>query len=160
MEQVDYEEPLALYRNDNALSIGFLVDSDIKDWDIDSGSAADVQNQFVALAVNEGPLYTLNQSIEMTDGGSYDIVIPAGMQAYLEVTRKTEKITVSTPDYTKSYDKYNDHLYELGCFDEDELATVTCEFSDGQEGSVTAKSISAPTRSMSWFMKNWLPPNW
>ena len=31
MEQVDYEEPLALYRNDNALSIGFLVDSDIKD---------------------------------------------------------------------------------------------------------------------------------
>ena len=111
MEQVDYEEPLALYRNDNALSIGFMVDSDIKDWDIDSGNAADVQNEFVALAVNEGPLFTLNQSIEMTDGGSYDIVIPAGMQAYLEVTRKTEKITVSTPDYTKSYDKYNDHLY-------------------------------------------------
>lgn len=91
MEQVDYEEPLALYRNDNALSIGFMVDSDIKDWDIDSGNAADVQNEFVALAVNEGPLFTLNQSIEMTDGGSYDIVIPAGMQAYLEVTRKTEK---------------------------------------------------------------------
>ena len=138
MEQVDYEEPLALYRNDNALSIGFMVDSDIKDWDIDSGNAADVQNEFVALAVNEGPLFTLNQSIEMTDGGSYDIVIPAGMQAYLEVTRKTEKITVSTPDYTKSYDKYNDHLYDLGCFDEDEIATVTCEFSENQEGSVTA----------------------
>ena len=45
MEQVDYEEPLALYRNDNALSIGFMVDSDIKDWDIDSGNAADVQNR-------------------------------------------------------------------------------------------------------------------
>ncbi len=92
----------------------------------------------MALAVNEGPLFTLNQSIEMTDGGSYDIVIPAGMQAYLEVTRKTEKITVSTPDYTKSYDKYNDHLYDLGCFDKDEIATVTCEFSENQEGSVTA----------------------
>lgn len=138
MEKVDYEEPLNLYKNDNALSIGFMVDSDIKEWDIDSGNHADVQNQFTALAVGEGPLYSLNQSFEMSDGGSYDIIIPAGMQAYLDVTKKMEKITVSTPDYVKSYDKYNDHLYDLGSFDEDEIATVTCEFSESQSGTVKA----------------------
>lgn len=138
MEKVDYEEPLNLYRNDNALSIGFLVDSDIKDWDIDTGSHMDVQNQFAALAVNEGPLYSLYQTIEMEDGGSYNITIPAGMQAYLDVTRKMEKLTVTTPNYSKNYDKYNDHLYDLGCFDSDETATVSCKFSENQEGPVTA----------------------
>lgn len=91
MEQVDYEEPLALYRNDNALSIGFMVDSDIKDWDIDSGNAADVQNEFVALAVNEGPLFTLNQSIEMTDGRKLRYRDSRRLQAILKSQRKTGK---------------------------------------------------------------------
>ncbi|MCI8527399.1 MAG: YfhO family protein, partial [Oscillospiraceae bacterium] len=102
MEKVDYEEPLSLYKNENALSIGFMVDSDIKEWDIDSGSHMDVQNQFTALAVDEGPLYSLNQTFEMSDGGTYDIVIPAGMQAYLDVTKKVKKVSITTPDYVKS----------------------------------------------------------
>lgn len=138
MPKVDYEEPLALYRNDNALSLGFMVNSDIKNWNIYNGTAMDVQNQFCALAVGEGPLYSLNQSIEMEDGVSYTINLPAGMQVYLSVTERVDKVSVTTPNYSKSYDTYNDHLYDLGCYDTDNLATVTCDFNEGQEGTVTA----------------------
>ena len=138
MPKVDYEEPLALYRNDNALSLGFMVNSDIKNWNIYNGTAMDVQNQFCALAVGEGPLYSLNQSIEMEDGVSYTINLPAGMQVYLSVTERVDKVSVTTPNYAKSYDTYNDHLYDLGCYDTDNLATVTCDFNEGQEGTVTA----------------------
>lgn len=138
MPKVDYEEPLSLYRNDNALSLGFMVDSDIKEWNINSGTAMDVQNQFCALAVGEGPLYSLNQSVEMKAGENYIINLPAGMQVYLALTEKVEKLSITTPSYVKSYDTYNDHLYDLGCYESDDLATVTCEFKEGQEGTVTA----------------------
>lgn len=139
MKRVDYEEPLYLYRNDNALSIGFLVDDDIKNWDIYSGDHMDVQNSFTALAVNEGPLYTLEEVLELNDEETYQIVLPAGKQVYLDMASKVEKLTITTPDYEKSYDNYNDHLYDLGCQEEYGLATVTCKFSESQKGPVTAR---------------------
>lgn len=98
----------------------------------------DVQNQFTALAVDEGPLYSLYQTISIEDGVEYEINLPAGMQVYLSLESRVSKITVGTPDYSKSYDNYNDHLYDLGCFDTDSMATITCEFKEGQEGPVTA----------------------
>ena len=98
----------------------------------------DVQNQFTALAVDEGPLYALYQTLSIEDGVEYEISLPAGMQVYLSLESRVSKITVSTPDYSKSYDNYNDHLYDLGCFETDSTATVTCEFKEGQEGPVTA----------------------
>lgn len=138
MEQVDYAAPLHLYRNERALSLGFMVNSDIKDWDIYMGIPTDVQNEFVTLSTGYGPVYSLNQSVEMEDGGTYNLILPAGNQVYLQVTTAVENIEITTPQYVKSYDRYNDHLYDLGSFEEDTLATVTCTFKEGQTGTVQA----------------------
>jgi len=139
MQQTDHEEPLYLYKNERALSVGFMVDSAIKEWNIDSGDHMEVQNEFVELATGHEPIYYLNQVIEMEDGGTYNIEIPAQQQIYLDVTKAVEKIEITTPEYTKSYDKYNDHLYDLGCFEEETVATVTCTFKEDQEGPIQAK---------------------
>lgn len=138
MDKADYAEPLNLYQNSGALSIGFMVNKDVKDWDISYGEPTDVQNDFVALATGHDPIYSLNQSVEMEDGGTYNLILPAGNQVYLDVTAAVEKIEITTPQYVKSYDKYNDHLYDLGSFEEDTLATVTCTFKEGQTGTVQA----------------------
>lgn len=138
MDQVDYVEPLHLYKNDRALSLGFMVDSKIKEWDIHGSIPTDVQNDFVTLATGQEPVFSMNQSVEMEDGGTYNLILPAGNQVYLQVTEAVETIEITTPQYVKSYDRYNDHLYDLGSFDEDTLATVTCTFKEGQTGTVQA----------------------
>ena len=81
----------------------------------------------------------------MEDGGTYTIVLPAGKQVYLDVTSSVSSIEITTPDYTRTYDTYNDHLYDLGCFDAIDNATVTCTFKENQ--SWTGDSGSVDLRS-------------
>lgn len=66
-------------------------------------------------------------------------MLPAGKQVYLDVTSSVSSIEITTPDYTRTYDTYNDHLYDLGCFDAIDNATVTCTFKENQSGPVTAE---------------------
>lgn len=140
MTKVDYEDPLNLYQNDGALSIGFVVNREIRGWDISQSDHLEVQNQFVELATGHYPIYFLNQNIDMEDGETYTIVLPAGKQVYLDVTEAVEEIEVTTPEYSKTYDKYNDHLYDLGCFEEDTVATVTATFKENQGGIIRANA--------------------
>ncbi len=134
MQQVDYEDPLYLYQNSGALSLGFMVNSEIKDWDITQGIPMEVQNQFVELATGHTPIFFMNQNIALQESEkTYTIVLPAGKQVYLDMPKAVEKLTVTTPEYSKKYDKYNNHLYDLGCFSEDTTATVTATLKEGQE---------------------------
>jgi len=139
MEKIDSEEPLNLYHNKGALSVGFMVDEAIKDWDIlSSNDHLEIQNQFVRLATGEHDIFYQNQSIDMEDGVTYEIILPEGMQVYLDVTKAVEKIEITTPEYAKSYNRYNDHLYDLGRFHEATVATVTATFKENQEGLIQA----------------------
>ena len=55
--RVDEDGELALYKNDNALSLGFMVKDSIRDWDIEAGEPLLVQNSFVELATGLDPIY-------------------------------------------------------------------------------------------------------
>lgn len=140
MTKVDYQEPLAMYQNPGALSLGFMVNREIREWEIeDAGNPLDVQNSFVKLAADYHSLFFLNQEIQMEDGETYSVILPAGKQVYLYLPTSVEKVEITTPEYTKSYDKYTDHLYDLGCFSEDSQATVTVNLKDSQtEASASA----------------------
>lgn len=139
MEKAAYAEPMTLYKNKEALGLGFLTDSAIRDWDTESREHFAVQNEFVTLATGEEPLFVYRETIEMEDGGSYTVILPAGKQVYLDVTTAVEKIEITTPQYEKSYETYNDHLYDLGCQNAIDYATVTCTFKEGQTGPVSAE---------------------
>ena len=139
MPQIDFEDPLALYENTNALSIGFMVNSNIRNWDIDQEEPLNVQNQFVFLATGYGPIYTEISTIKMEDGKSYNVTLPAGKQVYIDLGTKIEKLQVVTPEYDKKYETYNDHLYDLGCYDTEEMATITCTLKESQKGPVEAR---------------------
>lgn len=137
MEKVDYEEPLAMYQNTGALSLGFMVNRDIKKWDIGmEGTHLDVQNRFVELAAGYHPVFYHNQNIALFDGETYSVLLPAGKQVYLDIPTAVEEVEITTPQYSKSYDKYTDHLYDLGCFEQDTTATIKVNLKDGQAEAV------------------------
>ncbi len=131
-ERVAEDGELALYKNDNALSLGFMVKDDIASWDIEAGEPLQVQNSFVELATGLEPIYVLDRYIDMEDGENYGIKIPEDKQVYLCIDTRVDNINLNTPEYTKSFDDFTDHLYVINASDESDMADFTVTLKDGQ----------------------------
>lgn len=123
---------LALYKNENALSLGFMVKEDILNWDTSSDEPLEVQNSFVELATGHAPIFILDRCIDMADGGNYGIRIPENKQVYLCLDTRVAKITLNTPEYSKNFSTYTDHLYVINRSIVSEEADVTVELKDTQ----------------------------
>lgn len=131
-EKVAEDGELALYKNDQALSIGFMVRDDIVNWDIDAGEPLLVQNSFVELATGLEPIYVLDRYIDMEDGENYGIKIPENKQVYLCIDTRVASISLNTPEYTKSFSDYTDHLYVINGSAENDMADFTVTLKEGQ----------------------------
>jgi LL-diaminopimelate aminotransferase len=138
-ERIGEDGELALYYNDNALSLGFVVKDDIQDWDIEAGEPLAVQNSFVELATGLDPIYVLDRYIDMEDGENYGIRIPENKQVYLCIDSRVAKLDLNTPEYTKSFSDYTDHLYVINATEDDDMADFTVELKSGQ--SVTQAEV-------------------
>ncbi|MDO4453026.1 MAG: GtrA family protein [Eubacteriales bacterium] len=135
-ERVDYEEPDGLFYNDDALSLGFMVNENIKNWDIHSGTPMEVQNQFINLATGYEPIIKLDRTVDLIDGEACTLKLPAGSQVYAQLMTSVSKLEVATPEYKKTYNNYNNQMYNLGCMEEDQLANITATFKEEQTGPV------------------------
>lgn len=133
-EKVAEDEPLTLYRNDNALSLGFMVNRELEDWQLGDKSPLEVQNDFVKLATGlEGP-FILDRYIELEDGETYTIRIPENKQVYLCLENRVEQIKLTTPEFDGTYDTYTDHLYVINTTDGKEgTAEFTVKLKDNQD---------------------------
>lgn len=131
-ERVDEDGELALYKNDNALSIGFMVKDSIKDWDIEAGEPLLVQNSFVELATGLEPIYVLDRYIDLEDGGNYGIKIPENKQVYLCLDTRVKEVQLNTPEYSQTYTDYTDHLYVINSANGEDLADFTVTLKDNQ----------------------------
>ena len=138
-ERVDYEEPDGLFYNDDALSLGFMVNEKIKNWNIHSGTPMEVQNQFINLTTGYEPIIKLDRTVDLVSGEACTIKLPAGSQVYAQLMTSVAKLEVSTPEYQKTYNNYNNQMYNLGCMEEDQLANITATFKEGQTGPVQLK---------------------
>ena len=134
-EKAGQDDNLTIYRNENALSIGFMVNPEIKEWNIYDGNPMDVQNQFVELAAGEAPIYVLDRYIEMQDGENYGIHIPENKQVYLYLEDRVDKLELNTPEYSKTYNTYTDHLYVINGIGEERKADFTVNEESGDAGT-------------------------
>ncbi len=142
-ERVAEDGELALYKNDGALSLGFMVRDDIREWDIEAGEPLQVQNSFVELATGLEPIFVLDRYIDMEDGQNYGIKIPENKQVYLCIDTRVANINLNTPEYTKSFDDFTDHLYVINASDESDMADFTVQLKDGQS-TVQAQVYTCP----------------
>ncbi|MCC8066061.1 MAG: YfhO family protein [Clostridiales bacterium] len=131
-ERVGEDGELVLYENDNALSLGFMVDDAILDWDISSDEPLEVQNSFVELATGHEAIFVLDRYIDMADGQNYAIKIPENKQVYMCIDTRVEEIVLNTPEYTKTFSDYTDHLYVINSSDESDLADFTVTLKETQ----------------------------
>ncbi|MCD7955010.1 MAG: YfhO family protein [Lachnospiraceae bacterium] len=131
-ERVDKDGELTLYENDNALSLGFMVDDAILEWDTSTGEPLDIQNSFVELATGHDAIFVLDRYIEMEDGENYAIKIPDNKQVYMCIDTRVSEIVLNTPEYTKTFTTYTDHLYVINSTSESNLADFTVTLKDTQ----------------------------
>ena len=134
---VTKDHNLTVYQNENALSIGFLANSEIVEWDLSSGTPIDVQNDFVRLAAGLDPIYTLDRYLTLEDGETYPIRIPEGKQVYVYLPNRVKELVVKTPEYTKTYTTFTDHLYVIEACDDSFEASVEAKISGGSGQSCT-----------------------
>ncbi len=130
-ETLTSDNNLTLYENADALPIGFLANSDVKDWTLSAGTPIDVQEAFVSLATGHDPIYTLDRYMSLENGVPSGIRIPKGKQVYLYLPNRVKELVVTTPEYTKTYTTFTDHLYVIEACDESYDATVTATIEGG-----------------------------
>lgn len=144
MERVDTSGPLTMYRNDNALAPAFVVNSDIKDWDIyENSDPCETQNRFVYLATGEDSIFVLDRIIEAEDGVENRLRIPANKQVYASLKTTVANVELVTPEYTRNFNKFNAHLYDFGVYPTDSEGSITLELKPSQS-KVDIKLYTCP----------------
>lgn len=108
---------LTLYKNEDALAIGFMVKPEILNWDLTEGTPIDVQERFVSLATGLGPIYTLDRYVTLKSGTVNGIRIPEGKQVYVYLPSRVDSLDLTTPEYRKNYQTFTDHLYVVDSCD-------------------------------------------
>ncbi len=142
MQKVDYEDPLTLYRNEGALSLGFLVSSDIKDWSLEDRLPMQVQEDFAALATGVPFYYTLREAYSLEEGPTYIIRLHPGEQTYLEFTENVASVKIKTPQYEKTINNFTRNVYNLGTVEtegEDSKANITLTYKETSKEPVPVR---------------------
>lgn len=115
---------LTIYKNEDALSLGFMVDRKIRDWDISEGTPIDVQNDFVVKAAGQEPIYTLDRRLTMESGKDNGILIPENKQVYVYLPQRVKELKLTTPEFSKTYTTFTDHLYVVNSADGENMANM------------------------------------
>ena len=130
-EFTETDENLDVYENRDALAIGFMTDPALADWNIEAGDPMQVQNEFAELATGLDGIYVLDRTIDLEDGGSYDLRIPEDKQVYIYLPERVDEIQVHTPEYDKKYTTYTDHLYTVNSMDGEDRADFSVKINSG-----------------------------
>ncbi len=131
-QRVDSDGNLTMYKNDNALSLGFMCNEEIRNWDTGYGTPIEVQNQFVTLSTGLENLYVLDRTVEAENGENYQVKIPEDKQVYLYVPYRIASLELHTPEYSKTYSTYTDHLYVINAVGGSNMADFTTRLNASQ----------------------------
>ena len=140
--KIDEEGTLYLYENQDVLSIGFMVEDSIVDWDLKTGASIDRLNDFIVKAAGEAAVYKEVASYPMTESETLTFNLAPNEGMYLELNRAVEEVKITTPTYTKSYGTFTDHLLDLGCYPDGAEVTVEFTAKENQHSETKLTSYS------------------
>lgn len=119
-----------LYRNDEALSVGFWVPESVLDWKPLNQTGMKAQNDFVRLCTGVPELFNLQWSFFGRSGVSYRVDIPDGGMSYVDLEGAPEKIEWQTPEFTITYNSRTDLLLSAASTGPDQYAALTVTTKD------------------------------
>ena len=98
-----------VYRNDEALSLGYLVPESILDWRPAERGMQGL-NDFAFLCAGVEALYSPGERFTANAGAPCLFDIPEGGEICVELSGTPEKIEWKTPEYTRQFDRRGDLL--------------------------------------------------
>lgn len=98
-----------LYRNDEALSLGYLAPESILEWR-PGGAGMESLNDFAFLCAGVDELYGAGKRFTGKSGEACFFDIPEGGEICVELDRAPDKIEWTTPEYSRQYDRRGDLL--------------------------------------------------
>ncbi len=110
--KINQKNGYSLYKNDNALSVGFMVDDSIRNWDIE-GNPMEVQNSFIKTATGKEGIFTKQQEAILQNGTKYSVRIPQNTQVFLWLQNNVDTLKLETPEFSRRYNTYTDFIYPL-----------------------------------------------
>ncbi len=116
---------LTVYRNEDALPLGFLVNESILGWNTSEGTPIEVQDQFISLATGHDGIYTMDRYVDLESGTENGVLIPENKQVYIYLPNRVKELRLNTPEYSKTYSTYTDHLYDVEACDGNNEASFT-----------------------------------
>ena len=134
-EKVDADDHLSVFRNDDALSLGFLCDPQIRDWELELKDPVSNQNLFIMLATSLPGIFQESERLIESDE-TFTVEIPEDSSVYLYLKARADKVELETPEYHRTYNTYTDHLYCLNGTKEDRTAKITITVKGGGSQTV------------------------
>ena len=141
--KISSDDNLTMYYNPDALSLGFMVNSELRYWDTTDGDPIQLQNQFVSLATGKPGIFVLDRTIEAQDGQNYQVKVPDGKQVYLYLPSRASEMELNTPEYKRTYKTYTDHLYTVNALGDENIADFTLKLGDS-EGTKQVQIYTCP----------------
>ena len=138
----DEERGFSLYKNENALSLGFMVSSDIKNWNMEDKMPMQVQDEFAELATGVPFFYTLREAYSLEEGPTYIIRLHPGEQTYIEFTENVKSVKIKTPQYEKTINNYTKNVFNLGMVNveaEESKANITITYKEGKTDPIPVR---------------------
>ena len=121
--------PLNLYKNEDALSIGYMVDDEILNWDASAyENPFEVQNDLIAKATGIVGLFTEEYEFAMQSETEHSIALERGKQTYAYFSDNVSKISVSTPEYNQQEEEKTNWIYPLFPSENDDRAYIKASF--------------------------------
>ena len=111
MAKIYEGEKLDLYKNENALSIGFLVNEDILKWDPSKDKTVfQNQNDFITLATGKDGIYELLDTIDLKNEITREFPVEKNLQYYFKLRQNVDILKVDAPEYKQELKPYNDFI--------------------------------------------------
>ena len=145
--KISEDDNLTMYYNPNALSLGFMVNPELRYWDTTEGEPIDLQNQFVTLATGQPGIFVLDRIVDAEDGENYQIKVPDNKQVYIYLSSRASEMDLNTPEYDRTYKTYTDHLYTMNALGDDRIGDFTLKLDD-PDSVKTVKIYTCPDESL------------
>ena len=112
LEKVDSENGRSLYRNPDALSVGYLVNREILDWNPAGQQGMEAENSFFRLACGEPDLFQQQLYFFGVSGVSYSLDLPEDGMVFLLPDGDTDTLTWQTPQAGRVFERRTHMLYQ------------------------------------------------
>lgn len=133
LELVDSINGRNLYRNPDALSVGYVVSPELVNWDPAHCIGMDAENTFFHLACGAEELFQQQMYFYGRSDVAYQLALPDTGMTFALLDGGPEKVSWKTPEAERTYEKRTHMIFQGSATEPGQHVTLTVTTEDGSE---------------------------